>query len=323
MTRANKNNLFANPGEEGRYIVWKIINDSKFRNTYFFEEEGEYTLTKLWKYINKCFYDSYGYRISHRDFGTIMMEHLLGKNGDWHPLKTYGGVRPFDSWMQEVAFHVVSAYLKEIGVVNRVKRQITVSTTKVTLFEHDPESCRFFIDEVMPYGASRDLLTVIYAERKPEVEIRAMYNMDVEEFEEARKKAEKKFRSLVLNNTFPFEHLVIADKNPRVLLESSDFTSKTENFLDNSYDNPFSDLFGVNLSNSEVEEATPEFVSAFVSKLKWTKTDQYVFLSRRNGVTPTAVGDMVGRSRKWVDNRYMVLTKRFNSAFKKWYETHS
>ena len=84
--------------------------------------------------------------------------------------------------------------------------------------------------------------------------------------------------------------------------------------------NPFSDVFGVNLTDTEVKEKADTFVYDFISKkLKWNKKDCFLFMQRRDGKSAKSVAEQLECRSDWVDTRYSRLNRVFKHEFKTWW----
>ena len=210
---------------------------------------------------------------------------------------------------------------KEQRIIKDVKQR-TAKNTKVILNKQTPEGCKMIIDEVMPKGEGRDLLIKIYVEREKEDLIMKSMKMDSNEFKKVREMAEHYFKFRLVNSNYVYEEYVISDKSPRYVTTSVDLEDAMGRFVQT--ENVFSDVFGINLSNGDVEARAMDFITHFVTNiLHWKKRDVYIFTERRKGTKPMDVAQALGCRRDFVDTRYSRLNAIFDKKFRLWWFTHT
>lgn len=320
MTRNNKRPFSSLGPEEVKNLFHRLKTDEKFCRSFFFGGENEaFSMYQIRKYITGCVISTYKYHISKEDFGTIMYEKFWD-DGTWHVLDTFSG-KSLDNWLFTVTFHTITGYLKEQRIIKDV-RQRTANNTKVMLKKQTPEGCKMIIDEVMPKGEDRDLLIKIYVERENEDLIMKAMKMDSNEFKKVKEMAEHYFKFRLVNSNYVYEEYVITDKSPRCITTSVDLEDAMGMFVQT--DNIFSDVFGVNLANGEVEARAMDFISNFVTNiLQWNERDIFIFTERRKGTKPTDVAKALGCRRDYVDTRYSRLNAIFDEKFRLWWYSHT
>lgn len=316
----NKRKKFASYVEEARYLIDKIKNNETFVNFFFYDyREGCYNIGPICKIIISCLKRNYGCDVySYEDIGTFLYVKLWDQ-GTWHNLDTYREEYGFFTWLFKVAYNLMSKKAEEIGFV-KTRRSLTPGNTRLLLKKHSPEECEMFLDQLMPKGKHLDIMKYIYVNRKnPDEIIKKMHLMDEKEFKALRLRAENHLKAILIESEFDYEGLLISEKSPKRVVWHPDYERlMVEHCVDNSHNNPFSDVLGVGLSNAEVEKEAGAFLSRFVHFLKWNETDICVILERSKGTSPEVLAKRLGRRRDWVDTRYSRLKKKFIAAFDLW-----
>ena len=310
---------FASYEEEARHISNNLMNSEKYCYQFFYlDVPGEYSIAPIMDFVIDCIRYSYGIDISKADFATVMYEKLWDY-GTWNPLKTVSGQYSFFTWLYSVAFHTMVGYLESLGYI-KIQRERTPKNTLITLSQFSPESCLIIIDDVMPAGKTRDLLIDIYVKQKTDVQIMKELHVDSDEYKQIRKKAEVKFKDMVLCTDSPFENYVLTEKNKRKVFLSTDGQADlNDQIADYTNDNIFGDVFGVNLSNAEVEEAKEPFIKDFIEKRGWQETYKKVFLERRKGTSSKALANELGCRTSAIYNIYSRANDLFFASFREWY----
>lgn len=118
-----------------------------------------------------------------------------------------------------------------------------------------------------------------------------------------------------------YEELVLRDKSPRTIEVSDEFVKELCVWQEEkSNTNPLADVFGVNLTQKDLQEKVVEFLYTIPDKLKWTEEERIVWTLRFiEDTAPVEVAERVGRKRSWVDTKYSRLNARFNEAIKEWW----
>ena len=320
MNHLNKRTFSSLSPEDVQKLFHRLKTDEKFCHAFFYGEENEtYSMCDIRKYITKCVRSTYQYQMSKEDFGTIMYEKFWD-DGTWHVLDTFSG-KSLDNWLFTVSFHTITGYLKQQRIIKDV-RQRTAKNTKVNLKKQTPEGCKMIIDEVMPKGDDHDLLIKIYVERETEDLIMKAMKMDSNEFKKVRDMAENYFKFRLVNSNYVYEEYVVTDKSPRYVTTSVDLEDAMGMFVQTN--NVFSDVFGVNLANGEIEARAMEFINNFVTNiLRWKERDVFIFTERRKGTKPEDVAKTLGCRRDYVDTRYSRLNAIFDEKFRLWWFSHT
>jgi DNA-directed RNA polymerase specialized sigma24 family protein len=318
MSKVNKKKKFANYKDEARYVKGNLMGNEKFRDLFFYDSSEKcYNIKPICEFVLKQLSRTYDIdSIGIADVQTIMFVKLW--SDDWHVLKTYGEEYSIFTWLYQVTFNTMKKYLDDNGFV-KTKRTLTPGNTRLLLNKQTPEGCDLFINELMPEGKHRLLLIDIYVNRKSDAEIMKKLSIDEEEFKKLRSTAENRFKNIILQSPEDYEGLLLREKSPRRLVRFSQMENvEYNNWEDNSWNNPFSDVVGVHLSYAEVLQRAGSFVYDFVKMLKWKDTDILVLTERSKGTSPKSLAERLGRRRSWVDNRYSRLKKKFAKALDLW-----
>ena len=317
---------FASYKEEAQHIIAKLKSDNSFCYEFFYQDfHGQYSIAPSRDYVIDAVWKNYEYKLSPDDFSTIMYEKLWD-DGTWHPLDTYGtkyGCKySFFTWLYKVSYNTITSYLKEIGVV-AAKKGKTPGNTRLLLKNMSPEGCQLFIDEVMPAGNHHDLLTDIYVCHLSDEQIMEKHNMDAVRLRKSREKAERRFKKLLLNANYFYEDDAIAE-NYNLVTVSTDFVEQlSDQYFDNTATSPFGDVFGVNLTDTEVEQYTETFIRNFFKKAKLTDNDFYVMMQRWYGTPSAKIAGHLGRRSDWVDNKVHRIKKKLEKALRQWWYNHT
>lgn len=315
---------FASFMEEARYLMGKLKSDGKFCRRFFFTEDTKgYSIANIRNKIIRYIKKSYNYTMSALDFSTVIYEKLWD-DGKWRPFNSYAGENSFFAWLYKVTWRAISKYLEDMGEI-KVRRERTPGNTRLVMRKKTSAECQYVISELMPKGRSRDLLCDIYVERKSKEEIMEKYHLDKLQYKKARKRAEDKLKWASLNSGTSFADYVLRDKDPRKVTVSSDFLFQIgDNYVDNSSSSTLGEVFGVNLTKSEVDAKIEPFVCDFFHKKNWSDTDARIWRERKLYDTPPVVlAHQLGRRRSWVDTKLFRIHARFSVALQGWYRVNA
>lgn len=312
---------FENEADE---IIKKLKEDAKFRQRFFYgTDPKKCNMARLRSKIIKDIKDNYHVIISDDTFNEIVYLTLWG-GGTWKTLDTYSKQCTFFAWLRRVAKNAVMERLEDERWITEVRGR-TVGNTRLTLFSQTVGKCKLVIDELMASSKYYELLTDIYVERLSKDVIMKKIDMEENDYEIFKKKAEYKLKDALLRSDYHFEADVLHDKSARVVTVSSEFVADMAEWVKAKTGvNPLSDVFGTDLTDEEVREKTKEFLYDFSDKLNWSDEDRYIWRQRFvENVASVKVAKKVRRSRKWLDTRYSRLNKKFNKAIKKWWNSHA
>ena len=312
---------FENEAEE---IIKKLKEDAKFRQRFFYgTEPKKCNMARLRSKIIKDIKDNYHVIVSDDTFNEIVYL-TLWAGGTWNTLDTYSKQCTFFAWLRRVAKNAVMELLEDEHWIGEGRAR-TVGNTRLTLFSQSEAKCKLVIDELMVGSKYYNVLTDIYVDRLSKDEIMKKIDMDENDYETFKKKAEYKLKDALLRSDYHFEADVLHDKSARVVTVSSEFVADMAEWCKSKTGvNPLSDVFGTDLTDEEVRVKTVEFLYDFSAKLKWSDEDRYIWRQRFvENTAPVQVAKEVGRSRGWLDTRYSRLNKKFDKAIKKWWNSHA
>ena len=322
MAKSKKTHLPVTNADVANNIIDNLMTNEQFCYNFFFPVDNDdttYNIAPIRNYVIECMKRSYNYTFSASDFGLIMYEKLWDL-GTWHVLSTFSGKYSFWTWLYTVTFHTITNYLEEQGII-KVQREPTGANTRLMLNQYSPSERLCIIEEVLPHGKNYDMLVDIYVNEKTDEEMVVSLNMDSTIYKKARKSAENYFRSRLIETCTGYENYVLSMKAPRVITVSSEeLSNMADTYTVSSECNPFSDVLGVNLTDTEVKEKADEFVLDFITKrLKWNKRDCFLFMQRREGKSAKSVAAQLECRSDWVDTRFSRLNRVFKHEFKMWW----
>lgn len=331
------NGLVAEPSQsdykaEGDVIIENLKNNAAYCNMFFFDRtktdnkgKQKKKLCQIASLRSKMIFDmkkDFGVEINPDDFSTIVYT-ALWNGGTWSALDSFSGRSSFFVWLRKVAKHAIMEWLIEERLIDDVSSR-TIGNTRLALLSQSTETCKMVIDDLMAGSKYHGLLTAIYVDRLPKEAIMDRMSMTDDEYETAKKKGENKLKDALLRTTTYSEEDLIRDKKTPVVLVSDGFAAELSEWCrDKTGVNPFSDVFGTNLTDEEVRVKTVEFLYDFSAKLKWSEQDRYIWQRRFIiNADPVGLAFEVGRDRGWLDTRYSRLNKKFEKAIQKWWKSH-
>lgn len=335
-----------NIGAESDEIINKLKNDPKYCQRFFYGTKKEKCIIESMR--SKMLYDlrkDYNVDMAPDTFSTILYL-TLWANGTWAPLDTYGKHSTFFAWLRRVAKNAAVERLIEEHEIPDVRSR-TVGNTRLTLLSQPQAKCKMVIDDLMVGSKYHSLLTAIYVERLSEDKImKRLHIKDVADFEEAKKTGEYKLKDALLRSPSYYVEDVLHEKSKHVVLVSMEFVTGLSDWCKAKTGvNPFSDVFGTNLTDEEVCQKAVDFLYDFSAKL-WPETvgnpdekdekirkknkekaennkrDRLIWCERFIKNTPSVkVADMVNRDRGWLDTRYSRLKEKFEIAIRQWWRS--
>ena len=309
---------------EAEYIIKKLKEDAKFRQRFLYgTDPKKCNMARLRSKIIKDIKDNYHVIISDDTFNEIVYL-VLWAGGTWKTLETYSKQCTFFAWLRRVAKNAVMERLENEHWITDGKGR-TVGNTRLAMLSQSEGKCKLVIDALMIGTKYYDLLTAIYVDRLSPEAIMTMFEMNENEYDTAKKKAEYKLKDALLRSDYHFESDVLHDKSSRIVTVSSEFVADMAEWCKAKTGvNPLSDVFGTDLSDEEVRQKTVEFLYDFSAMLKWSDEDRYIWRMRFvENMAPVEVAKEVGHSRGWLDTRYSRLNKKFDKAIKKWWNSHA
>jgi len=312
--------LEANTEESDEIINRLKSNDHLFAQKFFYGTNPYgCNISRFRSKILSSIKQTYKVDVSVEEFGDILYT-FLWNNGTWSVLDKYSRKSSFFCWLAEVAQHELVRYLEDMKIIN-VNRERTAGNTRLLGMSVAPETWEYIIEDLMPIGLYKDVLSATLVERKSEEIMMNKFDVDAEELRKIQKKAEACLKDRLIRSDSCYEELVLRDKSTRNIEVSEEFTKEFFQWQEwKNESNPLADVLGVDLGKKELQEKVIEFLYTIPEKLKWTEEERIVWTLRFiEDTAPTEVAERVGRKRSWVDTKYSRLNVRFNKAIKEWW----
>lgn len=339
VSEANKE--FATEKEELRYwgivtreVAWyeanteeseEIINrlksgDQLFAQKFFYSTNTNgCNISRFRSKILANIKQTYKIEVSVEEFGDILYT-FLWNEGTWSILDKYSRKSSFFCWLSEVAQHELIRYLEDMKLIN-VTRERTAGNTRLLGLSIAPEMWEYILNDTMPNGLYKDVLSSTLVERNTEEKMMKSFCLKKEDLHRLQKKAEADLKDRLIRSDRGYEELVLRDKTPRVIEVSEEFAKDFCVWQEGkSNANPLADVLGVDLNHEDLQKKVVDFLYTIPQKLKWTEEERIVWTLRFiEDTAPIEVAERIGRKRSWVDTKYSRLNVRFNKAVKEWW----
>ena len=339
ISEANKE--FATEKEELRYwgivtreVAWyeanteeseEIINrlksgDQLFAQKFFYSTNTNgCNISRFRSKILANIKQTYKIEVSVEEFGDILYT-FLWNEGTWSILDKYSRKSSFFCWLSEVAQHELIRYLEDMKLIN-VTRERTAGNTRLLGLSIAPEMWEYILNDTMPNGLYKDVLSSTLVERNTEEKMMKSFCLKKEDLHRLQKKAEADLKDRLIRSDRGYEELVLRDKTPRVIEVSEEFAKDFCVWQEGkSNANPLADVLGVDLNHEDLQKKVVDFLYTIPQKLKWTEEERIVWTLRFiEDTAPVEVAERIGRKRSWVDTKYSRLNVRFNKAVKEWW----
>lgn len=256
-------------------------------------------------------------------FSTIVYETLMS-DGSWNTLRTYEKQSSFFAWLKEVAKNAVLDRLKNEKYIP-ITHSRTPGNTRLALRSKPVEMLQLVIDEQLEGSKYHGLMYSSYVSGLNKEELMVKYHMTEQELKEAQEEGERELKEALLRTSCWYEKEVLHDKNRAELTVSLEFVADMEAWLTAEMnDSTLADVFGICLTDGEVQEKVVDFLYDFSAKLNWKDRDRNLWRQRFiNDASPIVLANSMNKSRAWVDTRYSQLNKKFQKAIKEWWETYA
>lgn len=343
---------------EGDEIIENLKNDETYCRHFFFDYDvpgkngqRKNKACQIASMRSKMVFDlkkEYGIEVK-PEFISYVAYLTLWANGTWQPLDKFEGHSSFFAWLKKVIKHAVTLHLIEDGVIPEPCSQ-TVGNTRLTLLSKSPIICNLLIDKLMPptsHSAQRitagstspicqqdaqdpatkhhSLLTAIYVDRLSKAEIMEKLHLTDADYEAAKQQAEDKLKDALLRSVEFSQENLFSNKKGQVVTVSAEFVADIAEWNKSKHGvNPFSDIFGTDLTDEEVSAEVVNFLYEFSEKLQWSDLDRYIWRKRFiENASPVALAEQLNHSRGWIDTRYSRLNAKFEAAIQKWWKKHA
>ena len=309
---------------EADEIIRRLKTDPKFCQEFFFgTEKKECKIAPLRSSILNDLEQKYNVVMSEDCFGTITYQTLWAE-GTWSTVDTYDAKSSFYVWLKEVAWNATMESIEKECAVPLCHPR-TAGNTRLVLRSQPEEKCKLIIDEQMGGGKYHELMTSIYVKRLSKEAIMKKFGLNEQEFNTAKSEGEHQLKEALLHSPCWYVEDVLHDKTRNIVTVSSEFVANMGDWINTkTSENPFADVFGVNLTDEEIHEKVVEFLYDFPAKLGWNDRDRFLWRQRFiHNVSPVELAKTLDRPRPWVDTRYSQLNRKFELAVRKWWATHA
>lgn len=331
-----KNNLYEqheNKESLTKELLWMLKNDSRFCAHFFsgtlpvfqrhFDEVCDFM--KVRQEIISFIWKHYEYRLSPEDCSHYVFS-AIWSEGSFKPLNTFSHKSSFENWLFKVGRNAVVKRLAEENLIPKVGRR-TVGNSRLTMLSQPIGVCETVIDDLIISSKHHRLLTALYVDRLNPAQIMEKQGISAEEFDLARKLAERELKMALLQLGHPYQHHVLKAKSAAdwAITISCDFLiDMAATAQESVWVNILKDVIGINLEEADFRVKIIVFLDDFAAKLHWSEQDRYIWHSRFiEDKPPVLLALELGRSRAWLDNRYSRLNKAFQKAIKQWWRNQA
>lgn len=306
---------------EGEYIKNKLTsNDTRFAKDFFYGTNPQKAnISRLRSRLKNEFYSSYGLTISDKEISTIIYSSIW-EEGTWKGLKTFQNTGSIFSWIETKARHELMAELRKQKRIPWEKKR-TVGNTRLSKRKLTEEMTNFILEvETLPADTSQ-IIRDLYVYKKSPQEIMRQSAWSKEEYDKKVKDATTTFKKTLLHSPVDY-HDILKDKSARnnqVSLDEAMQNGCQASFKENLC--ALVDIFGVSLTDEEIQSKALETIHHIASTVKCTERDRYVWESRYfEDKSPIVLSKELNMRRSNVDNIYLRMNKKFQETAKEWYE---
>lgn len=306
--------------EEGLYIKEQLLTSERFAQMFFYgTNPNGLNISRLRTKLLCEIRDSYKVLLAPEEASTIIYR-ALWNWGDWRPLATFNGEGSIFSWIRIVARREIISDLKKQNLI-RSRPEPTKGNMRLNTSRLTAERMRQILDEEPLPEAAADLLSRIYVDKRSDSEIMAEYGWSQSVFRAKVKTAQDSLKDCLIRSVQYYDD-VLTDREARREMVSVEFAAEFGRWLvDKTGASSLQDVFGVNLSDSEIQERALETLHEISDAMKWSDNDRYVWQHRFFGNrSPAEVANDLQMRRSNVDNIYLRCHRKFNAAAQAWYE---
>ncbi len=306
--------------DEARYIINRLeANDKPFAQHFFYGSgTREPNIDLIRTKINFDMQKTYCQRIDPYELSQLLYLHLMKDN--WAALKTFGYQGSIYSWLEEIGRHELSAQLTKLGYTNHKPKERTPGNTRIKgMKKADPDKALYIIDECVQSKRYRSILYLVYVEKLSQEEAAIKAALSLEAFQVEFKEACRRLRDGILRSQYNFDD-VLSDKQPRLLKATPDYAAGLAQWLSTTMRSDYTDVFGVNASDDEIEARCVEVLESVMAHMPWSERDRYIFAQRQAGRPSLELAEELGLSNGYIDMHYSRLRARFQKALRQWWE---
>lgn len=306
--------------EEGLYIKEQLLTSERFAQMFFYGTNPDgLNIFRLRSKLLCEIRDTYRVFLSPEEASTIIYR-ALWDWGDWRPLATFNGQGSIFSWIKIIARREILADLKKQNLINsnpeQTKGNMRLNTSRLT----SERMRQILADEQLP-EAIAGLLSRIYIDKCTDDEMMVEYGWSPVVFREKVKKAHDLLKDYLLRSMQYYDD-VLTSRDTRRETVSVEFAAEFGRWLaDKTGADSLQDVFGVNLSDSEIQEKALEVLHEISDAMTWSDNDRYVWQHRFfENQSPVEVANDLRMRRSNVDNIFLRCRRKFNAAAQAWYE---
>lgn len=306
--------------EEGLYVKEQLLTSERFAQMFFYGTNPDgLNIFRLRSKLLCEIRDTYRIFLSPEEVSTIIYR-ALWNWGDWRPLATFNGQGSIFSWIKIVARREILADLKKQNLIHskpeQTKGNMRLNTSRLT----SERMRQILADEQLP-EAIAGLLSRIYIDKRTDDEMMAEYGWSSTVFREKVKKAHDSLKDCLLRSMQYYDDVLTSKEAHRETV-SVEFATEFGRWLaDKTGADSLQDVFGVNLSDSEIQEKALDVLHEISDAMTWSDNDRYVWQHRFfENQSPVEVANDLRMRRSNVDNIFLRCRRKFNAAAQAWYE---
>lgn len=306
--------------EEGLYIREQLLTSERFAQMFFYgTNPNGLNIARLRTKLLCEIRDTYKVFLSPEEASTIIYR-ALWNWGDWRPLATFNGDGSIFSWIRIIARREIITDLKKQNLI-RSRPEPTKGSMRLNTSRLTAERMRQILDNEQLPEATAGLLSRIYIDKRSDSEIMTEYGWNQSVFRIKVKKAHDRLKDFLLRSVQYYDD-VLTSRETRREMVSVEFAAEFGQWLvDKTGASSLQDVFGVNLSDSEIQERALETLHEISDAMKWSDNDRYVWQHRFfENRLPAEVANELQMRRSNVDNIYLRCHRKFNAAAQAWYE---
>lgn len=305
---------------EADEIIRRLEADPKFCLEFFYgTKNAECHIAQLRSNVLGYLAQNYNVVLSEDFFSTILYQ-TLWSEGTWAKLKTFDKRSSFFAWLKVVAQNAVLERLAKDHIIPSIHNR-TPGNTRLALLSQPVEMCQLVIDEQLEGSEHHDFMISIYVSRLSKKEIMKQYGISEQAFDEAKRQGEYALKNALLRSDCGYEEVVLRDKTRDSQSLPLEFGADMEEWMRNKLgESLLTDVFGVNLTEEEVQEKVVSLLYGLSAKMNWNDRDKFLWRQRFiHDTPPVKLAATFGRTRAWVDTRYSQLNNQIELPLKRWW----
>ncbi len=294
--------------------------DKKFAEEFFYGTDIQgCNVSRIRTNINKILKKSYDLELSVQEFGSTIYRILLGNN-NWSMLNKYSYKGTLFAWLERISLHEI---VKELKLTKEIRQESapTLGNLRLAGRSVSADIWQAAIDEHLWEKDLHAFMEAWMVTRLSKERIMEEMGFNEEAFKQTYKRVAKKLIYRFVNTDCPYGQIILREKVKRKKFVSEDYTDDSCVMLNlHETRNPFTDIFGVNLTPEELNCKITNFLHHFHEKLKWNTNDirlwELRYIKDRESVL---VAKDLGKTTTWVYRRFSHLKCEFNKEMGRWW----